>query len=653
MKYLIVFLTGILLVLNAKSDPYTDYILKGGISLNANIYSSDFNKIGEFKNCCPKYESAFGLAPALFIGGEMRNALNLFGYDMSYAITLGYNSMSAAYSIKQHIGNDLGENDFQKIIVDHKLDLTYNVLYNEHSLWFNPSENLPLGIKLGLNFGIPLTKEFYQREILVEPSDATFPDGTKEFNPARAELPNATGLLIGLSIGSRYKIATFSDFDLLAHANFNYGLNSISSNMDWNIHQLQAGLTLQYNIPKSDPPRPVAPPVPQAPEPIAPAIARKPEMKIETEFDYKKVAKGDTLTVEISKNEFTTFASILPVLIFEKNSSNIIPVNFVSNNIGELYGGNFQVYNELNISKTYPKLIKEHLNNNFGAKIKIIAETEDEDSQILDSRISKIKDELTNIGINQDLISSEKRLLKTNSTKNPLIIEESRKIFFEFIKGSELIEAKVSTEYLVNNFNKVMIIKPVFFAEDTVSFRAYTKFNSNESSLKTGINEVVFSSSMFVSADGKINQFEIFAEVKDSENNTAADSSIFYLNHTEKILKKYINLNRDNRDNEVEEFILGFTRFDKSEFYLINDFALEYIRSKAAEGKIIEIIPLTDNIGTPEYNENLAQKRASAAKDLIGKNYERYNVNIVKNDIFSNQSPYGRMMNRAVIVRIK
>lgn len=654
MRLILLILTVMVSVNPIFADPYTDYILKGSIRANGNIHSSNFDKIGEYKNCCPKYESAFGFAPAIFFGGEIRNAFNLFGYDINYSTTLGYNDLSGAYAISQHIGNDLGSDDYQQIIVEHKLDMTYSLLSNEHSLWFNPSKDIPLGIKFGINLGIPLKKQFYQREKLLEPSDATFPDGTTEFNPARAELPNAAGIIASLSIGARYKVTSFSDFDLFADAGFNYGINDIASDMDWVIHQVSLGVSVHYNIPKSDPPRPKAPPLPAAPEPEAPPLARKPEMRIDTEFDYKKVKSGDTLNVTINKHEFVTYASVLPILIFEKNSTKIIPVKYMVANIGTYYDETFRASEKLNVSATYPELIYNHLRNNPGSKVKIIAESEDEDEATLKSRINLISESLAAKGIDPRLISSDIRILKPNRDKNPAITEESRKVFFEFSKSGGLIDVKVSTDYLVDNFNKVMNIYPVFFAEDTSKFDGKTIFNdSKETNLKQGANQVVLASNLFVPTGSKLNTFEITAGVTDSEGNSAEAKSIFYLAHEEKLVKSYINLNRNESDSEIEEFIIGFTRFDKSEFYLINDFVVDYVRSKAAEGKTLEIIPLTDNIGTPEYNENLANERARKAIELIGKQYNRYEVKLPARDVFTNSTPYGRMMNRAVIIRIK
>ncbi len=651
-KYILI-LCSILVPVLLSANAYTDYIIKGSMILNGNIYSSDFDQIAGYKNCCPQYKSAFGISPALFFGAEKRNVFNIYGYDVSYSLMLGYNDLSAKYSVQQYIGNDLGVDSYEKIMVDHKLGITYSLLSLENSFWFNPSKDLPLGIKLGFNIGVPIAKDFDQRELLISPSDATFPDGTKEFNPSQGQIPDASPIFAALSLGGRYKVYSFSDYDLFANASFNYGLGSIASGIDLSIHQASLGVSIHYNVPKSELPRPMAPPAPPAPEPPAPPIARKPTMDFMIEFDYNKVISGDTLSIAINKYEYSTFASLLPVLIYEKDSEKIIPIKNLSNNSGKLYSANFDSYENLDFPENYPKIISEHIKNNPDVKFKIVAQTTDENIDVLNSRLNTIVGKLKSAGIDSKYFTTEIKLNKADKEKNPALAEESRKVFFDFSNDGGLVEVKVSTDYTYDNFNKVMNITPVFFAEDTASFSGKTLFNgANETSLKQGTNQVVLSSGMFANNTSSPNEFQISAEVKDSEGNAAQSKAEFYLTHTEKQVKRYVNLNRDDNSGEIEEFIIGYTQFDKSEIQLVNSFALDYIRAKAFEGRAIEIIPLTDNIGTKEYNDNLARKRAESAIKLIGK-LNNYEINMPEIEVFSNDSPYGRMMNRAVIIRIK
>ncbi len=636
------------------SDPYTDYILKAGASLNGNIYSSDFNQIGTFRNCCPKYESAFGLAPNVFAGAEYRNLFNLFGYDMSYSFTLGYNDISARYNVEQYIGNLIGEDNYQKILVEHNLDITLPLLSNEHAIWFNPVSELPLGIKFGVNLGIPLAKSFDQRELLKEPNDATFPDGSREFNATNNQIPDVSALFFAVGVGARYQVAKFDEFDLFANVNFNYGINNTTSNLDWKIHQLSLGVTLHYNIPKSAPPRPPVPPAPPIAEPVAPVLAIKPEISLETEFDYKKVSSGDTLKVTINRYEYNTYLSLLPVIVFERNSQKILSSSFPINNGNSLYSYNLESYAINDIAEKYPQLVSNYIKSNPGTRLHIVSESMDEDKSIVNERLENTTQKLIQAGVDKSIITAEIRMSEKKKDTNPALLEESRRVIFEFSSGGRLIEALVNTEYKFDNFNKVFNVKPIFKAEPNALLSGKTIFNnSNEVALKEGVNQVVLASNMFKSQnDADANVFEIFAQINDGENSADANAK-FFLTSEEKLISSYYNLNRNFTEGDIEEYILGYMDFDKTEFSSVNNFALDRIRAKAAEGRAIELIPLTDNIGTTEYNKDLASKRAKAAINLIGDNFKKYSTIMPDTPIFDNGSPYGRMMNRSVIVRIK
>lgn len=638
----------------SKSKPYTDYILEVEARLNGNMYISDFNKVGNYKNCCPQYELAYGLAPALLFGAEIRNIFNLFGYDINYSIMLGYNDLSANYRVEQYIGNDLGTDSYQKIMVEHQLDFSYNIIANEHSLWFSPIKELPLDVKFAINFGIPLKYDFEQKEVLLSPEDATFPDGTKIFNPAKATLENANSFLYGIGLGARYLVTKFSDYELYANANLNFALNKMASDLNLNTHQASLGISLHYNIPKAEPPRPPTPPMPEAPLPPSPPISIKPEMDLITEFDYKKVNTGDTLNIIINKKEFINYSTVLPVLYYEKNSDKALKTNFVNNNSTIVYKDNIDIYDKINFSENYAKLIKEYIDKYPECKIKIISESEDEEKSLIEKRLDLVKKNLINSGIDKSLISSELLANNLKKDKNPLLTEESRKIYFDLSKGNGLLETKISSDSWIDDFNKVLTVIPRFKSEEPYKFEGHTTYNgTNDNKLKEGANQIVLASNMFIKKNKQLNVLEVESSIEDVDKNVAKAKAIFYLNSEEKLLKKYINLNKNQEKDEIEEFILGYMLFDKSDFYIINDFVLNYVRTKIKEGKTIEIIPLTDNIGTAEYNEILSQKRANSAIKLLDKDYNKYVVTYPKEDIFNNDSPYGRMMNRSVIIRVQ
>jgi len=104
--------------------------------------------------------------------------------------------------------------------------------------------------------------------------------------------------------------------------------------------------------------------------------------------------------------------------------------------------------------------------------------------------------------------------------------------------------------------------------------------------------------------------------------------------------------------NYVQQFFLAYCEFDKAELYAVNEQAVEEIKKAFINGKKIEIIPLFDFLGTDEHNQRLALERANSALKLLGLKKEDVIITIPDDYFFSNDLPYGRMMNRTVIVRI-
>jgi len=105
--------------------------------------------------------------------------------------------------------------------------------------------------------------------------------------------------------------------------------------------------------------------------------------------------------------------------------------------------------------------------------------------------------------------------------------------------------------------------------------------------------------------------------------------------------------------NYVQQVLLAYCEFDKADLNAINKNAVNLIKEKYKEGCIIEIIPLFDFLGSDEHNLALAYARANSALKLLGLKKHNVQITIPKAFFFSNEMPFGRMLNRAVIVRIK
>ena len=97
-----------------------------------------------------------------------------------------------------------------------------------------------------------------------------------------------------------------------------------------------------------------------------------------------------------------------------------------------------------------------------------------------------------------------------------------------------------------------------------------------------------------------------------------------------------------------DPLVLGHFSFDASTFLTTNPDAIAAVRDAIAAGKKVTLIPSADNLGTELYNEQLLQRRARAAIELLGVRDQDVSVSAVVTTAASNETPMGRTANRSV-----
>jgi hypothetical protein len=80
---------------------------------------------------------------------------------------------------------------------------------------------------------------------------------------------------------------------------------------------------------------------------------------------------------------------------------------------------------------------------------------------------------------------------------------------------------------------------------------------------------------------------------------------------------------------------------------MVDQGSLESVRTALRSGASVTLIASTDNIGTEESNRLLAQKRAQAVMNMLGRS-ERVTIRIDVTADDANGSPMDRVFNRSV-----
>jgi hypothetical protein len=604
--------------LNAK-DETTNFTLKGGLYGNLNLYNADFEYFNVYRMYHSGFSSASGIDFSLMLGGEYDMSNDIFGFDTKYSFELLYSGLNASLINKDLLGYDIGVDDYDGIYADYVIEPTVNVIITEQALKAYLLKNIPISLKTGVFLGIPLSPEFKQYTELVSPDDVRFENGTKIANEYAGAIPDAASVIFGLTFGLGYDFEYNNSFIFTPEIKFNYGLSNISSQVNWKINTLQAGISVHYNIPKAKVPPPAKPPMPLAPlttPPPAEAIA-----KIDINITENGKSIDNKIEYDYIVNEY-----------YKKEL--VIPVIFINENI-EGYDKNYNPDEIL-------KLAAEKLKND-NSKIIISAGIENDNDQ---EQIDRIISDFKKNGIKNEQIIVKTESIAEKKFKYPELKAEAKSLKLTFDNGDDILIKNYLSDKEISIDDKEILININVSNIENYNFNAYVNIGDDKISLNEDDN--IIELKKYFNPDENIS-LNIVANVTDDWNNTFNEEKTISVNPFMSV-EKFINY---NPNNEKSTFTIGFFDFDSEEIYGVDDDLKLAIDDALNNDKEIKLIALTDNLGIDSYNKRLALRRAEAALNELGLNRSQVTVEIQEGGLYDNSTPYGRMLNRSVIIEIK
>jgi len=223
-------------------DPGFQYGIFGKIS---GIYhSADFGTSGNISTL-GKFSDAFGTGGyfGLLVGRRYKSNL-LFSGRLSFENYGG--TIEAPDSVITHVRVKSGElKPFQESTL-----LKLNGTFMHLGLAAEYYLKTYLYLLGGLNFAFTLSESIsYQRKIL-NPSDYTYLDGTRQTMPRNApdQLTSLNFLKLGIFGGAGFSLQLNYMFSAFAETSYTYHLSNLVSDGDWHIHQLSfiLGLRMRY-----------------------------------------------------------------------------------------------------------------------------------------------------------------------------------------------------------------------------------------------------------------------------------------------------------------------------------------------------------------------------------------------------------------------
>ncbi|MFP4368864.1 MAG: OmpA family protein [Bacteroidota bacterium] len=592
------------------ADEYTNYKLFGNASAGLNVYSSSFTELPGYYDCCRNYDFAAGLGYSSEIGGEYLFDKQFAGYTLGYSLSFGYNYLAAAYNIEQKLGYKLDEDEAQEVYVNHFLDagLSYLSINNRLNIYTGKKTD----INLGVSVGIPVRSSFEKREELLRPEGLKFENGLEVRNQVSGELPELYGLRLGIIAGAGMEVWNNRSWALKPFINLNYSLTDVISGVEWKAHNARLGVQLSYRIQKPAKLPPMPPPAPKLPKPEPPELPEKPAIALTVEYDGKMLNSGDTVFVALSETRIVRNYKLKPVVIFEKNSTDI-------------YSESRAVQITEMQSAVIEKLKDKQLDIEVTATI-------DEAPGTIDKRAEFVREVFNNSKITENIID-------TAGIKYPELISESRYLKF--------------TEQVMPDFRKI-IGRKIELKDHRLSYGYDIKNTDKDPDVTVNINgkalskphESIKPSDYLV--DGKA-EIKIMAEVKDEFDRSAIEEFTLSVRADTSYIIEEAPLTGTGEENE---YILGFFDFNGESFTYIDESVITKVKQAIEKGRKVSIIAYTDNLGTEAYNRTLSRERANSALEILGLPAGSAEIIIPEGYLIENDTPYGRMMNRSVLIRI-
>lgn len=619
----------------------TKYFLNAG--LNYNMHTTDIKGFSGTENCCDGFTGGNFLNPTFGFGMELAMGNLIFDMPASYVLQLNYNGLSSEYSEERFRGYKINEFDKQPIMVEHQLNPTIKLLSIGNSIYSELFSGFSFG--LGADIGFVMNSDYSQNELALTPNDFTFSNGSREINTGEGTIEEMNSLIVSLFAGVRYDLFDFSDWTIRPELKYNYIPGSLLDGKDLFVSQLSGSISFVYNMTSPEPKAP-APPIQPEPKVIEEVVVAPAPPYINVSLTLKdengnEIKDGQKLTIPITVYETKQEYALRPVVFFDSAD-----YNYKKYNIESFTNSDFDVQTEMINS------IAKRMKADKSLKLTLTTyDLGDEPKNMSEERLNNIEQKLIDDGVDLSRVNS-KTLALDKDFKYDELKEEYRKVEFALSDNSELIKSIYEIDSRIEFDKKSFTPKTTINSSKDEYYREANLY-VNDNSIKKENEDFTFSIDENYTEKFEKNEPVKFNYISNAEvaGIYSAANVSFIVEPTVKSVNQTINT-INNGTKTTEQHILAYTEFDKSSFKSVDNDVLKLVRKALEQNRKVTIYASTDNLGNEEYNKALAERRATTAKSIIGGNSNNLQVIYPEQYLFSNEHPYGRMLNRAIVVRI-
>lgn len=627
------------LSLNAK-ESNIDLIGRTEFGLNSHI--TNFKEFPEYPICCTQFLGNSAFAFEVDLGAKFKFKKTLFGSPLSFSTMLGFRNVSVKLSEDKQVGYRIYDNSYQPLISNFTIDNSIYLLNFKNRLTL---ENLfadNFSFDLGLDLGLPITKSFTQAETAVSPNDFNFENGKRVRNEVSGDIPNISSIMIAPAIGAKYLAYKDGNLSIMPLVNISYQVNSMVSGLNWNLLSAHVGAEFGLNLSTKDElPPPPPPPIPvELPKVKEPEVVKPDTIIISgTIYSNGKVANNSN-PIAIRKevtNYYSTF-ELIPVLFYAENQSTPLGIEKSTDKSIENIGALQIINSVIDYAKANP-------NDKITARL---VSHNGEDENINNARYEWLNNYMKQQGANIN-IAFAKETKKISSSDRDEIKQDNQRLDF-LINGKR---KNISTSWFLKE--EVAMVYPKVEFKVSSNCTASPCNNLIQAQSSNGIldqtvgNEFTLTNESLATLKND-SQLSFVVQATDSKGNNKANTFTSKVEvKTEIVKENYVTSYQTN--SGYNDYLLGFCEFEKAEIYDVNDKVLEFVSKEIESGKKVVLIPMTDNIGTEEFNAQLKKQRAKSAMKYLKQSAD-LEVDYTAQSGIDNDNPYRRLLNRSVVIRV-
>lgn len=626
--------------------------------LNLNLHSAGFTALPGVPNCCPEFQSGFGLAPSfgLLYERPISSRLNVL-------VRVGYSSSSAV--LRRDESTTVEQNgEAVPMVIEHSIDAGLSDLGVEPLVGWGFGNHLRL--LGGARVGYLTTTDFVQQEQISDQTlQGTFENGQRSRHEFEGDIPASSSIQATVLAGAAWEVPLNSEGTMLAAPEllFSYGLTPISSEVSWAAHAIRAGVSIKYS-----PKQQIAPPALPPAEPEIPTPPSTPSLLAATVKASGLNTDGTEIpSVRLQVEEFVATESypLLNYVFFEEGSSTL-PNRYVqlqAERTNRFLTTNLQGGGALGVHQEFLNILGSRMRANPNVRVELIGTNANlgvEEGQIALSRARAVavQSYLRDVwGIAESRMQVSGRNLPSQAS-NPTTLDgqsENRRV--EIVPSDpSLLEAVVIADTARRATPPTIRFRPHIESEAGIAeWNVIAMQDAKE--LKR------------IAGRGDVPEYVDWAMDLESETMPRAPGQLFYelwvqdkagqqfTTPSESITVEQVTIQKKRQDRladvEIERYRLILFGYNESRLSESHRQMLSEIGKRIKPEAEVIIQGYTDRTGEAERNRELSLERATNVAKALGVSEERVQIGGSNTPLYENEKPEGRFYSRTVTIEVR